>query len=65
MKSFIRRAFINAFSKWSAVSQLSFREVRGDADILIDFKRRDHKDGSPFDGRSRSRLSLEMIKQNF
>ncbi|XP_062589843.1 matrix metalloproteinase-24-like [Saccostrea cucullata] len=47
-----RRAFINAFNKWSAVSPLTFREVRGDADILIDFKRYDHRDGSPFDGRS-------------
>lgn len=59
MKSLDRRAFINAFAKWSAVSQLTFREVRGDADIMIDFMRYDHRDGSPFDGRS---MSLHLFQ---
>ncbi|XP_063423507.1 matrilysin-like [Mytilus trossulus] len=50
-----RSSFINAFKKWSDVANINIREVGGgDADILIDYKRRDHYDGSPFDGKGRT-----------
>ncbi|NWW92079.1 MMP7 protein, partial [Rhynochetos jubatus] len=44
----IRRAFM----VWSDVTPLQFQRVlNGQADIMIGFERRDHGDGSPFDGR--------------
>ncbi|XP_052799586.1 macrophage metalloelastase-like [Mya arenaria] len=46
-----RRAIRNAFSKWSAVTPLQFRESSGAADILINWVFGDHGDGSPFDRR--------------
>ena len=52
---FCRRAIANAFRKWSDVSPLTFSETRGNADILVDFVYRDHRDGSPFDGRGNIR----------
>ena len=47
----------NAFGKWEAVSPLRFTELprnsRTDAEILINFVRYDHGDGSAFDGRGK------------
>ena len=45
-----RAAIASAFAYWSAVTPLTFREVTGNADILISFVTGDHRDGSPFDG---------------
>jgi len=46
----IRSAIASAFGLWSAVTPLTFTEVKDDADILISFVTGDHGDGSPFDG---------------
>ena len=41
-----------AFDMWQVASALSFIEITsGSADIEIDFKRYDHGDGNPFDGK--------------
>lgn len=47
-----RRVIAAAFAKWSAVTPLVFRETSGPGavDIRIGWYRRDHQDGSPFDG---------------
>jgi hypothetical protein len=47
-----RRVIAAAFAKWSAVTPLVFREISGPGavDIRIGWYRRDHQDGSPFDG---------------
>ncbi|XP_077340509.1 collagenase 3-like [Lithobates pipiens] len=40
-----------AFDVWSQVTPLTFNQVgNGEADILIQFSRRSHNDGGPFDG---------------
>ena len=51
-RSEIRRAFRQAFSRWSAVIPLSFYEANdyGYADIKIGFYGGDHGDSEPFDG---------------
>jgi hypothetical protein len=48
----IRTAISNAFAKWSAISAFTFTEVSRDqaAHIRIGWYKRDHHDGSPFDG---------------
>ncbi|KAK3083780.1 hypothetical protein FSP39_003123 [Pinctada imbricata] len=51
-QSIQRRAYYDAFRKWSDVTPLVFREVRGgNADILISYARYNHGDGSSFDGK--------------
>ncbi|KAG9449642.1 hypothetical protein H6P81_009607 [Aristolochia fimbriata] len=44
--------FSRAFSRWSAVTPLTFRETdtRSSADIRVGFYSDDHGDGEPFDG---------------
>ncbi|XP_036393017.1 collagenase 3-like [Megalops cyprinoides] len=50
-QSEVDRAISSAFAVWSDVTPLVFSRVEeGPADILISFSRRDHGDGSEFDG---------------
>ena len=47
------------------MANINIREVGGgDADILIDYKRRDHYDGSPFDGRGKHRVFSKIRESN-
>ncbi|NWX95739.1 MMP7 protein, partial [Nothoprocta ornata] len=47
----VNEAIRKAFMVWSDVTPLQFRRVYlGQADIMIGFARREHGDGSPFDG---------------
>ncbi|XP_009685061.2 matrilysin [Struthio camelus] len=48
----VDEAISKAFMVWSDVTPLQFKRVfRGDADIVVAFARREHRDGYPFDGR--------------
>lgn len=48
----VRRVIADAFKVWSDVTDLTFTEVMNtDADIMIKFARKYHKDGYPFDGK--------------
>ncbi|MED3634646.1 matrixin family metalloprotease [Bacillus thuringiensis] len=50
-KDDIRSAIAKAFSLWSEVTPLTFKEVKtGNADILISFVTGEHGDNNPFDG---------------
>ncbi|XP_041947818.1 neutrophil collagenase [Alosa sapidissima] len=50
--SHMRRAFGEAWKLWSEVTPLKFRRrSRREADIIVTFTKRDHGDGSSFDGR--------------
>ena len=59
----------NALGKWEAVSPLRFTELarnsRSDADILINFVRYDHGDGSTFDGRGKPASNDFAASQRF
>ncbi|XP_072340202.1 matrix metalloproteinase-17-like [Scyliorhinus torazame] len=46
----VRQLLMSAFQVWSRASLLQFKEVSGEADIVIDFSRSNHGDGYPFDG---------------
>ncbi|XP_062433651.1 matrilysin [Rhea pennata] len=51
-KAKVDEAISKAFMVWSDVTPLQFKRVyQGYADIVIGFARREHGDGSPFDGR--------------
>ncbi|XP_013811433.2 matrilysin [Apteryx mantelli] len=51
-KAKVDEAIRKAFMVWSDVTPLQFKRVFwGHADIMIGFARREHGDGSPFDGR--------------
>ncbi|XP_076435195.1 matrix metalloproteinase-17-like isoform X2 [Babylonia areolata] len=48
----VRRTMMDAFKLWSSATRLQFREVAsGEADIMIQFASRYHRDGYPFDGK--------------
>ncbi|XP_030294899.1 collagenase 3 [Sparus aurata] len=48
----VHKVFKAAWKVWSSVAQIKFRRRRRkEADIVISFMNRDHKDGSPFDGK--------------
>ncbi|XP_062391781.1 collagenase 3-like [Sardina pilchardus] len=48
----VRKAFREAWKLWTEVAPLKFRRrSRREADIIVTFTKRDHGDGSSFDGR--------------
>ncbi|XP_062910146.1 collagenase 3-like [Mobula hypostoma] len=50
-ESYITNAFKRALEVWSEVTPLTFTRIsEGEADLMISFQRREHGDGSPFDG---------------
>lgn len=60
----VRRVLADAFKVWSDVTDLTFTEVMNtEADIMIKFASRYHKDGYPFDGKGNLRkwFSLEIL----
>lgn len=51
----MKAIFTKAFNKWGEVTNLNYRQMTNsekNADIIIEFKSRDHGDSIPFDGPS-------------